>query len=689
VSSAPRTSFVIAARNAAATLAQTLHSVLAQSDGDWEALIVDDDSTDATPALIAEQVRRDARFFALRGRGAGVAAARNIALQQARGRCVVFLDSDDWIAPTHLERLHAALDAAPGATAAYCDRHRVMPDGERAPAHGEPQIAQRPFEMFARTCAVAIHAVLVERAAVTRAGGFDPTLRTCEDWDLWQRIARQGGRWVHVAEPLAFYRTSDNSLSQDMQNVLADAAVVVHRGFAAASADVDAHAAHAAGASRADGATPERALAYFTLWCCAVDAVRGRARPHGPTGLAALPASREHARHIAIALVDAATVGLLAVPKRLAARWPEHGPHITALIGALGAIWQNAAAARRVQYEFERLLLQYDDLAAPRPLSLTLGLRVDLNALTPVTPPPGADRFYVYLCDGGHVLAVVEAGALGTFAPRDWMELAAHHLGWERVTALTRRQVMGSITLRGLTDATRLLGRALRRSASSGPSWRPVLALAARDALRALAAPSASAGGHRDALHRLRVTVSRICADMPPPAHRASLQTALDDEPARRSMGRLVMITFDHRDQDAADLAGGRPEAQRHVGEPAASMDAKKIAALAAEGARFGIRWVSHGDADGLTTRALAEALLQAQQGLAQWTSTKACALVLPAGSTDQRLQGLAAACGMHIGFGAASAAASLADDAMGLPRIEVRADMAPEEFVLVLEACR
>ncbi len=207
---APRTSFVIPARNAAPTLAQTLDSLLAQGDGDWEALIVDDGSSDETPQLIAAHAQRDARFIALRGSGTpGASAARNVGLHQARGQRIVFLDSDDWIEPGFLERMNAALDAAPDAGAAYCDYRRVMPDGERSPAYSEPDVARAPFDTFARTCAVAIHAVLIEREWLLRAGGFDTTLATCEDWDLWQRVARLGSRWVHVAEPLALYRTGE------------------------------------------------------------------------------------------------------------------------------------------------------------------------------------------------------------------------------------------------------------------------------------------------------------------------------------------------------------------------------------------------------------------------------------------------------------------------------------------------
>ena len=64
MSNGPRTSFVIPARNAARTLAQTLDSVLAQRNADWEALIVDDGSSDETPALIDRYVQRDRRFTA-------------------------------------------------------------------------------------------------------------------------------------------------------------------------------------------------------------------------------------------------------------------------------------------------------------------------------------------------------------------------------------------------------------------------------------------------------------------------------------------------------------------------------------------------------------------------------------------------------------------------------------------------
>ena len=75
MSATPRASFVIPARNAAGTLARTLDSLLAQGDRAWEALIVDDGSSDDTPRIVAAYAQRDTRFVGLRGSATQGAAA--------------------------------------------------------------------------------------------------------------------------------------------------------------------------------------------------------------------------------------------------------------------------------------------------------------------------------------------------------------------------------------------------------------------------------------------------------------------------------------------------------------------------------------------------------------------------------------------------------------------------------------
>ena len=116
---APAVSVVIPARNAAATLDAALDSLHAQTMPDWEAIVVDNGSTDGTATVAHTHAARDPRVRLLRAEAGGASAARNAALAIARGRHLLFLDADDWIAPTHLERLLGLLAAAPAATAAY------------------------------------------------------------------------------------------------------------------------------------------------------------------------------------------------------------------------------------------------------------------------------------------------------------------------------------------------------------------------------------------------------------------------------------------------------------------------------------------------------------------------------------------------------------------------------------------
>ena len=159
--------------------------------------------------------------------------------------------------------MNAALDLDPLAVAAYCNDCRVMPDGSKTPARSDPAIQDNAFERFARTCATFIHSVLVAKSAVVEVGGFETNLRTCEDWDLWQRIARCGGRWIHVDEKLSYYRTSDRSLSRDVKRILADARVVIARGFSSDDRVSEPAPAHRTGASAAYGSASVQNRAQY------------------------------------------------------------------------------------------------------------------------------------------------------------------------------------------------------------------------------------------------------------------------------------------------------------------------------------------------------------------------------------------------------------------------------------------
>ncbi|MER8703233.1 trifunctional glycosyltransferase/class I SAM-dependent methyltransferase/polysaccharide deacetylase [Mesorhizobium sp. M1273] len=428
----PSVSIVVPARNAELTLAQALDCLINQDITDWEAIIVDDDSNDRTAAIIASFVGRDARFRTVNSSAHSAAGARNQGISSARGRWLMFLDADDWVDASFLAKMLAALKNAPDAVAAYCGSRRVMPDGALTPSSIAPEVAIQPFETFARRCAIRTHALLIDRATIVELGGFDVSLATCEDWDLWQRVARLGNRWVMVDEPLAYYRASPNSLTRNSTQMISDAEIVIARGFSADPRVKHPASAHAKGANPLDGRAACEALAWFALWNAASDCGSGGGSIPSRI-LRALPARYEWAPEIAKVVFDGLMVGSLSAPQQLAARWDRFGGPLTDLVIELSNLWSDPAAGRRVQYHLDQMLLDFDDLAAPRRLARTLGIRVDVRHPGSTELPEGIDQLYVYLMMEGQIEALVQFGVLGRVTRRHWIELILAFVPPERL----------------------------------------------------------------------------------------------------------------------------------------------------------------------------------------------------------------------------------------------------------------
>ena len=114
-----RVSVIIPARNADKYIAETFDSLLAQTDPSWQAIVINDKSTDGTQAIIDDYAARHPdRFLCFTGPGVGVSSARNLGLDKASGQRIMFLDSDDWVDPRWLELMNAAMDREPAAVAA-------------------------------------------------------------------------------------------------------------------------------------------------------------------------------------------------------------------------------------------------------------------------------------------------------------------------------------------------------------------------------------------------------------------------------------------------------------------------------------------------------------------------------------------------------------------------------------------
>jgi glycosyltransferase involved in cell wall biosynthesis len=219
-----RVTVVIAAYDSEATIGQTLSSVFAQTYDDWEAVVVDDGSSDHT-AEVAASFGPRVRVVKTGG-NAGAAAARNIAARHGNGELIALVDADDWWLPDYLESQTAALAASGEGTAVVaCDALLAGADGELLNGTYSDTI---PFpdelllEDLLRYNPV-FSSALVRREAWDEVGGPCAELPRAADWDLWIRFVESGHRIVQNRRPLAVYRLRPGSLSSD-PGALAEAA---------------------------------------------------------------------------------------------------------------------------------------------------------------------------------------------------------------------------------------------------------------------------------------------------------------------------------------------------------------------------------------------------------------------------------------------------------------------------------
>lgn len=197
-------SIVMPCFNCAAHVAASIGSVLAQTFADWELIVVDDGSTDASASIVA--AIDDPRVRLIRQANSGVSAARNLALRETGGEFIAFLDADDTWAPTFLAKMTTALDAQTHAVLAYCGWQNLGLPGERGAPFVPPDYeTPAKLETLFASCRWPVHAALTRSAAIVAAGGFNPRYANAEDYALWLEVAG-AAPIVRVPEVLAFYR---------------------------------------------------------------------------------------------------------------------------------------------------------------------------------------------------------------------------------------------------------------------------------------------------------------------------------------------------------------------------------------------------------------------------------------------------------------------------------------------------
>lgn len=220
-----KVSIIIPCYKQAHLLPETLDSVLAQTHGDWECIVVNDGSPDNTAEVAERYASQDARIRHVWQENKGLSGARNRGLDEAGGAWIQFLDSDDILHPDKLTRQLDAMRPATRPAMSFCDYRYIVAEGSeervaksRALNLERPRLHDaNPLLEFARRweidLSIPAHSFLFDARLFTKlALRFDTKLPNHEDWECWMRVLAEDPEIYPVQEELALYRVHGSSM---------------------------------------------------------------------------------------------------------------------------------------------------------------------------------------------------------------------------------------------------------------------------------------------------------------------------------------------------------------------------------------------------------------------------------------------------------------------------------------------
>jgi glycosyltransferase involved in cell wall biosynthesis len=200
--------------NAGPFLRPAVESILAQTFGDFEFLIIDDGSTDGSREVLRDYAARDPRIRLAVRPNTGLTPTLNEGLQQARGEFVARMDCDDVALPDRFEKQVAALRADPSLVCVGGYFELIDGKGRLLTRLRPPTGDETIQKLLLRGHTAICHpAAMMRRDAVTKVGGYDPYFKTTQDLDLWLRLG-EVGRLGNVPEVVLKFRQHESSVSE-------------------------------------------------------------------------------------------------------------------------------------------------------------------------------------------------------------------------------------------------------------------------------------------------------------------------------------------------------------------------------------------------------------------------------------------------------------------------------------------
>lgn len=212
----PVVSIIMPAYNAEKYISHAVDSARAQSYSDWELVIVDDGSTDRTPQILAGYA--DARIRVYHQPNSGESAARNAALDHARGKYLSFLDADDVFLPNHVENAIDYFQTHPECDGLYCDGWYIKEDGmrlkplsarRRGPFEGDIfEQVMRSSDVFGAPLCIFLSLQEISRRQIC----FDSQIIIGPDWDFLIRYAEKAN-FGYSSAKTCLYRVHTTNIS--------------------------------------------------------------------------------------------------------------------------------------------------------------------------------------------------------------------------------------------------------------------------------------------------------------------------------------------------------------------------------------------------------------------------------------------------------------------------------------------
>ena len=227
---------LIPARNAQATIGETLESLVAQTHPGFDVLVVDDASTDGTVDVVRSFNHRLNLRMQLLADNTGVAGALNHGLAQIHSQYVCRLDADDIALPTRLEKQHAYMESHPDidVCSSWMELFHAAPDGRASQVLAKPAADAAIKTAMIQYCALSHPACMIRRHFFDDVGVFDSALDFAEDYDLWCRGAMQGKQYANLPEVLTRYRQHANQIGQQKRQLQYERDLQVKRAYLAA-----------------------------------------------------------------------------------------------------------------------------------------------------------------------------------------------------------------------------------------------------------------------------------------------------------------------------------------------------------------------------------------------------------------------------------------------------------------------